>query len=395
MKKKVSVIGSTGSIGTNSLDVIERHSGKFEVAALAALKNWKLLAEQALKFKPSYVAIADSNYLPELEAALVGTGIKIKAGEDAVIDTASHRDADIIISAISGSDGLKPTFQAIKSGKVVALANKESLAMAGRLIMNAAKEHGTTILPIDSEHSAIFQALQAGKRNEVKRIILTASGGPFFNYEADKLESVTPAEAMKHPIWKMGSKISVDSATMANKGIEVMEAVFLFDIPCSEIDVVIHPQSIIHSMVEYIDGSVIAQMGFPDMRIPIQYALTWPEREIGNNSGYIFNGKTEMLFLQPKNDLFPALPLAYRAIKMGDYGTIAYNAADEAAVDAFIRSEIQFNEISLVIEEVLNHAKPAAINSIEDVLDYSSRIKNSAEMIIRKIHSQGHHRIAD
>jgi 1-deoxy-D-xylulose-5-phosphate reductoisomerase len=391
MKKKVAVIGSTGSIGTNSLDVIERHSGKFEVVSLAAMKNWELLAAQALKFKPQFVAIADSSCHAKLESALTGTGIKIGSGEEAAIQAASHPEADIIISAISGSDGLKPTFRAIQSGKVVALANKESLAMAGRLIMSTAQKHGTTILPVDSEHSAVFQALQSGKKCEVKRIILTASGGPFFNYEPLSLRSITPAEAMKHPVWNMGSKISVDSATMANKGIEVMEAVFLFDVPCDEIDVVIHPQSIIHSMVEYIDGSVIAQMGFPDMRIPIQYALTWPERDVGNNSGRIFNGKTEMHFLQPKNDLFPALPLAYRAIKMGDYGTIAYNAADETAVRAFLQGELRFDEISLVIQDALDHTKPVIINSIDEVIDYGDQIKTSTKLLIGEIHSQKRH----
>jgi 1-deoxy-D-xylulose-5-phosphate reductoisomerase len=346
------------------------------------MKNTTLLSEQAKKFKPRFVAIADPERFGDIESSLSGSGIRIGSGEDAVIEAATWSDADIIISAISGSSGLVPTFEAIKTGKVVALANKESLGMAGRLIMNTAREHQTTILPVDSEHSAIYQALQAGSITEIKRIILTASGGPFFNYPPERLHSITPAEALKHPVWEMGAKISVDSATMANKGIEVMEAVHLFNIPSNRIDVVIHPQSLIHSMVEYIDGSVIAQMGFPDMRVPIQYALTWPERSPGYNTRNMFSDKTEMQFFLPKDDVFPALPLAYKALGMGDYGTIAYVMSDEAAVGAFLREEISFDRISSIIREVLEQTEPVSINDIKDVILLSEKVKTIAEKII-------------
>jgi 1-deoxy-D-xylulose-5-phosphate reductoisomerase len=382
MKKRVAVIGSTGSIGTNSLDVIERFSDRFEVVSLAAMKNTALLTEQAKKFKPRFVAIADPERFGDIELSLSGSGIRIGSGDDAVIEAATWSDADIIISAISGSSGLVPTFEAVKTGKVVALANKESLGMAGSLIMNTAREHQATILPVDSEHSAIYQALQAGSITEIKRIILTASGGPFFNYPPERLHTITPAEALKHPVWEMGAKISVDSATMANKGIEVMEAVHLFNIPANRIDVVIHPQSLIHSMVEYIDGSVIAQMGFPDMRVPIQYALTWPERSPGYNTRNMFRDKTEMQFFLPKNDVFPALPLAYQALGMGDYGTIAYVVSDEAAVGAFLRKEISFDRISSVIREALEQTEPVSINDIKDVISLSEKVKIIAEKII-------------
>jgi 1-deoxy-D-xylulose-5-phosphate reductoisomerase len=382
MKKRVAVIGSTGSIGTNSLGIIERLSDKFEVVSLAAMKNTTLLAEQAKKFKPRFVAIADPGRFGDIKSSLSGSGIRIGCGEDAVIEATTWPDADIIISAISGSSGLVPTFEAIKTGKVVALANKESLGMAGSLIINTAREHQTTILPVDSEHSAIYQALQAGSMMEIKRIILTASGGPFFNYPAERLHSITPAEALKHPVWEMGAKISVDSATMANKGIEVMEAVHLFNIPCNKIDVVIHPQSLIHSMVEYIDGSVIAQMGFPDMRVPIQYALTWPERSPGYNTRSLFREKTDMQFFLPKDDIFPALPLAYKALSMGDYGTIVYIISDEIAVGAFLRGEITFDRISSIIREALDRTEPVSINDIKDVISLSEKVKIIAEKII-------------
>lgn len=385
MKKKVAVIGSTGSIGMSSLDVIERLSDRFEVVSLAAMKNCNRLGEQALRLKPRFVAISDPEHYDNLQSSLAGSNIKTGAGTDAVVEAATLPEADIIISAVSGSGGLLPTYEAVKTGKTVALANKESLGMAGNLIVNTAREFNTTILPIDSEHSAVFQALQAGKKEEVKRIILTASGGPFFNYPPDRLSAVTPAEAKKHPVWDMGAKISVDSATMVNKGIEVMEAVHLFDIPPDKIDVLIHPQSLIHSMVEYVDGSVIAQMGFPDMRVPIQYALTWPDRVNGGNSGGLFNGKTEMQFFQPKDDVFPALRLAYKALEMGDYGTITYNVADEAAVAAFLRGDITFDCISTVIREALGRVEPVAINKIDDVMLVSDKVRVLADKIVDEL----------
>lgn len=385
MKKKVAVLGSTGSIGINSLDVIERLGDRFEIVSLAAMKNSERLAQQALKFKPRFVAVADERHHKLLDLVLAGSGIDTGSGEKAVIRAAVDFGADIIISAVSGSGGLKPTYAAVQTGATVAIANKESLAMAGKLLMNAAREHGTTILPIDSEHSAVFQALQAGEKKAVKRIILTASGGPFFHYKADQLNSVTPKEAMKHPVWDMGAKVSIDSATMANKGIEVMEAAVLFDIPCEKIDVVVHPQSIVHSMVEYIDGSVIAQMGFPDMRVPIQYALTWPERYPGGNSnGILFNGETAMQFIQPKNDLFPALPLAYKAIKMGECGTIAYNAADEEAVEAFVKGKISFSNISEIIAYTLEQTEPVKIKSLDDILGFANKTKINTSAFIEK-----------
>ena len=381
--KKIAILGSTGSIGRSTLQVIERYPDRFQVVSLAAGKNIELLAEQIQRFRPKLAAVLDQQLAEDLVSRLQPDAqVEVLAGSEGYQQVASLAEADMVLSAMVGAAGLIPTLSAIRAGKDIALANKETLVMAGALVMAEVRRHQVRLLPVDSEHNAIFQALEGHRREELKRILLTASGGPFRNMPMEELESVTPAQALAHPNWTMGPKITIDSATLMNKGLEVIEAMWLFDVPVEKIDVHIHPQSIVHSMVEYIDGSVIAQMGIPDMRIPIAYALAYPERlELDLPPLDFFSVKT-LTFQEPDLRRFPCLDLAFAACKAGGTMPAVLNASNEVAVQAFLDNRIPFNGIPRTVNQVMQeHAlDPAA--ELEVLLEADSWARRRAEEII-------------
>ncbi len=362
----ISILGSTGSIGKQTLDIIRNNTDIFKVTALTANSNIELLYEQVREFKPKIVAVADESKYHELKGLLAGE-TPVLSGEKGVIEAATYEEADLVVSAIVGIAGLMPTFSAIAKGKKLALANKETMVTAGNLIMKEASKRNVKIIPVDSEHSAIFQCLEK-EDNEISKIILTASGGPFRGKTQEELTKVTIAEALNHPNWSMGKKITIDSATMMNKGLEVIEAKWLFDVPGETIEVCIHPESIIHSMVEYIDGSVIAQLGLPDMRLPIQYAMTYPQRIKTNYDKLKLSKINKLSFYEPDLNNFPCLRLAYDALKLGDSACIALNGANEIAVKSFLQGQIRFIDIYKLIYLVLEKHNIITIKSIEDVL---------------------------
>ena len=380
--KKLAILGSTGSIGVSTLDIIERFRERYEVVALAAGGNIRRLKDQILKFQPKMVSVLNEDLSGRLKEELGPTDTEILHGPEGAKRVASVSEADMVVSAIVGAEGLIPTLSAIKAGKDIALANKETLVMAGKIVMEQANANGTTILPVDSEHSAIFQSLQGHQKDDVQRIILTASGGAFLKFSYEELETVTVQEALNHPNWQMGKKVTIDSASMMNKGLEVIEARWLFNVPPERIDVHIHPQSIIHSMVEYIDGSVIAQMGLPDMRVPISYALAYPERLKTGLSSLNFLDVGKLTFEMPDEKKFPALKLAYRAIKDGETMPAVLNAANEIAVDAFLQNRIPFTKIPTIIEETMNCHKAKVMNTVEDVLEADHWARNRASELI-------------
>ena len=354
MTRSITILGSTGSIGLNTLDLIERaEPGDFEVIGLSANRNIDLLAEQAIQFEAKHVAIADATLEIELSAKLSGRDIEILSGVDGLVDLAK-RSADITMAAIVGAAGLEPTLAAVGQGNTIALANKECLVCAGETFMDAIRRHGATLLPVDSEHNAIFQVLDTDCPEGVRKLILTASGGPFRETSMEALKQVSREDALAHPVWSMGSKISIDSATLMNKGLELIEATWLFNQPSSEIDVIVHPQSIIHSMVEYFDGSVLAQMGSPDMRTPIAYALAWPDRMATPVEPLNFARIEQMTFFEPDLQRFPALHLAREALEAGGQAACVLNAANEVAVEAFLQGRISFLDIAKTCEQVLD-----------------------------------------
>lgn len=354
--KRIAILGSTGSIGAQALEVVRQHPGRFRVTLLTALGNCDLLAKQAAEFRPDTVVIGNKDCFRSLSTSLAGEPVRVFAGSDALADAAANAEADLVVSAMVGYAGLLPTLHAIRAGRHIALANKETLVVAGDLVMREAREHGVNILPVDSEHSAIFQCLEGEDRNAVEKIILTASGGPFRGWTRDRLKTVTPAEALRHPRWKMGNKITIDSATLMNKGLEVIEARWLFDLPPEKIDVVVHPESVIHSMVQFIDGSVKAQMGLPDMRLPILYAFSHPERMASALPRFSFAHPAQMTFEPPDTGLFRTLPLAYDALRAGGNMPCVLNAANEAAVGAFLDERIAFDQIPDVIEHCMAYS---------------------------------------
>ncbi|MFD2613040.1 1-deoxy-D-xylulose-5-phosphate reductoisomerase [Paenibacillus gansuensis] len=353
MKKKVSILGSTGSIGTQSLDVISRYPELYTVEALSAGSNIELLAEQARVHRPKKVSVATKELADRIRGELP-PGIELSFGEQGLIEIAAHNDADFVITALVGSQGLKPTLAAIDAGKQIGLANKETLVSAGHLVTALAKQRGVSLLPIDSEHSAIFQCLNGEPRAAVRKITLTASGGSFRDRSREELAGVTVEDALKHPNWSMGAKITIDSATMVNKGLEVMEAHWLFDLSYNQIEVLIHPESIIHSYVEFNDHSIIAQMGNPDMRVPIQYALTYPDRIASPTEPLNLARLGTLHFREMDYDRFPLLRMAFEAGRAGGSAPTVYNAANEAAVARFLRGGIPFLAIEAIIEEVLS-----------------------------------------
>ncbi len=350
-KKQIAVLGSTGSIGTNTLEVVRVNQDKFQIVTLAAGNNIELLIKQIREFSPEFVSVkneADLKYLNELFPEL-----KKSFGPGGAESAATYESADIVVSAIVGAAGFLPTLAAIRAGKDIALANKESMVLCGKLIMDEVESHGVRLIPVDSEHSAVFQSLEGHRKEDVKRIILTASGGPFLKSTMEELQCVTPKEALNHPTWDMGRRITIDSATLMNKGLEVIEACWLFDIPPEKVSVCIHPQSIVHSMVEYVDGSIIAQMGSSDMKGPIAYALSYPERVESGVSPCSLAGKT-LEFMEPDTERFPALSLAYRAIRFGGLAPCVLNAADEVGVEMFLESMIKFTDIPKLVSSVLD-----------------------------------------
>jgi 1-deoxy-D-xylulose-5-phosphate reductoisomerase len=368
VKRSISILGATGSIGKSALDLIERSPDRFEIEAVTAATNAEALAAIARRTSAKLAVIADEGRLRDLQELLVGSNCRAAAGEAALIDAAAG-DSELVIAAIVGCAGLRPVMAAVEAGKTVALANKEALVTAGALMTGAAAESGATILPVDSEHNAIFQCLAGNREQDVSRIILTASGGPFRTASTEAIAAATPQQACAHPNWSMGAKISVDSATLMNKGLELIEAHYLFGLPSSRIDILIHPQSVVHSLVEFVDGSVLAQLGAPDMRVPIAYALAWPER-IETPAERLNLAKIGKLdFETPDLTRFPALHLARSALEKGGAAPIVLNAANEVAVARFLAGAIRFNEITRLVGWALDDARGSAPQSIEEVLE--------------------------
>lgn len=368
-KRKIAILGSTGSIGTQTLDVIRQHPDLFEVVLISARNNVSLLVEQAREFDADNVVICNEEKYPELKKALEDTDSKVWEGVDSLCSLVRADNVDIVVGAMVGFSGLKPTIAALEAGKIVALANKETLVAAGSIVTGTMRKHNALILPVDSEHSAIFQCLLAAQGNEIERIHLTASGGPFRTWSKDNMASATAAQALKHPNWNMGAKVTIDSATMMNKGFEVIEAKWLFDIEPQRINVVIQPESIIHSMVEFTDGAVIAQLGCPDMREPIGFALSFPARVTVGNRKLNFAELGSITFSEPDPDKFPCLRLAYEAIERGGNAPCALNAANEIAVAKFLRNEIGYFDIARINEKCLEHLDFIADPCLEDIFE--------------------------
>jgi 1-deoxy-D-xylulose-5-phosphate reductoisomerase len=365
--RKIAILGATGSIGTSTLDLVERDPERFEVVAVTAATNVEALADIARRTNARLAVISDERLLPELRERLAGTACEASAGEGALVEAALS--AELVVAAIVGCAGLTPVMAAVEAGRTIALANKEALVTAGELMTGAAARSGATILPVDSEHNAIFQCLAGSNKVSVSRIILTASGGPFRTASAQTMRDASPAEAVAHPNWSMGAKISVDSATMMNKGLELIEAYHLFGVPSERIDIVIHPQSVVHSLVEFADGSVLAQLGSPDMRIPIAYALAWPERMATPAQRLDLAAIARLDFEAPDLERFPALKLARDALEAGGAAPIVLNAANEAAVARFLAGSIGFTDIARLVRGALEDSKHAPPRSIEEVFE--------------------------
>ena len=381
-KQNVAILGSTGSIGTQTLDVIDRHSELFEVYALTAHSNIDLLVEQAKRYRPEVVAIADERHYKTLREALDGLPVKVFAGADSICQIAAMSPIDTVVTAMVGYSGLLPTVRAIEAGKKIALANKETLVVAGELVTDLALRNRVDIIPIDSEHSAIFQCLVGENENSVEKLILTASGGAFRDTPKDDLRLATAADALRHPTWKMGAKITIDSATMMNKGFEVIEARWLFDIPTDKIEVIIHPQSIVHSMVQFCDGSIKAQLGQPDMRHPIQYALTFPDRLNAQVERANLADIHQLTFEKPDYEKFRNLRLAYDALRRGGNIPCILNAANEIAVDAFLKGKIGFFAMSDIIEQTISETAFISSPTLDDYIatDREARARTSAKI---------------
>jgi len=386
--KRLSILGSTGSIGTNTLNIVKKFPEKFQIVGLATGEKVDVLKEQILQFKPKVASLKKEKDAERLKKELQGMDIRIVHGEEGLNEVASLEDVDLVVSALVGAVGLVPTLKAIEKGHDIALANKEALVMAGQLVMKKAEQKGIKILPIDSEHSGLFQSLMGHKKGFVRRIILTASGGPFLHLPAESFPHVTPEQALAHPNWKMGPKVTIDSATLMNKGLEVVEARWLFDISPDKIEILIHPQSIVHALVEYVDGSIIAQMAIPDMCIPISYALSFPERlEMDRAYQLNLSSLRNLTFIEPDRKKFPAINLAYMALEKGGTLPAVMNAANEIAVKGFLESKILFDQIPILIKKAMENHKVQPIRGVEDVLeaDKWARIKTQEE--IQRLHS--------
>ncbi len=369
MKKKLTILGSTGSIGTNTIKVIKANDNLLTVKYLTAGSNSEKLIEQALELHPKAVAIADDTKYKKVKTALAGKNIEVLAGREGILDIAAREDTDLVLNSIVGAPGLEPTYKALLAGKNIALSNKESLVMAGAIIMNLAAEKGVKILPVDSEHSAIFQCLQGEDKKSLNKLLLTGSGGPFRTRDPKTFDRIKPADALRHPTWNMGRKITIDSSTMMNKGLEVIEAKWLFDVTPEQIEVVVHPQSIVHSMVEFVDGSIIAQLGLPDMKLPIQYAIFYPGRKNVRWENTNFAKIRQMTFEAPDFQKFPCLQLAYDALRRGGTAPAVLNVANEEAVYAFLDGKIKYTEIATLIEKALSKIKVTDHPNIHQILE--------------------------
>ena len=378
--RSITILGSTGSIGCSTLDLIKFAPKRFEVVALTGNENVNLLIKQAIAFKPKLAVIGNEQLFNELKEGLSGTKIMVAAGKAALVE-AAEMGSEIVVAGIVGIAGLLPTIAAVKRGAIIALANKECLVCSGKLFLNEVNKSGATLLPIDSEHNAIFQVFDFNNSSSVDRLTLTASGGPFIRSSREELLKVTPSQAVKHPNWDMGAKISVDSATMMNKGLELIEAYYLFPVEKNQIDILIHPQSVIHSMVSYNDGSVLAQMGTPDMRIPISYALAWPDRLKTPAERLDLSEIGELNFQKPNSKRFPALALARDALKMGGAMPTVLNAANEVAVDCFLNKKIGFLDIMRVIEEVLDETSNSTLHQLSEISSCDYTIRKRAQEI--------------
>lgn len=383
--KKLAILGSTGSIGTQTLDIVREHPDKFKVTALTCGKNVKLLADQIREFSPSAVCVSDPDDAETLRESF--PDIEVVSGRDGLVYVAGHAEYDIIENSLVGMAGLEPTYHAIMSGRTIALANKETLVAGGALIMGEAAKKGVDILPVDSEHSAVFQSLEGYDRAQLKRIILTASGGPFRGKTKAELDSVTLEQALNHPRWKMGSKITIDSSTLMNKGFEVIEARWLFDTPASKIDVLVHPESIIHSMVEYEDRAVMAQLGLPDMRIPISLALNYPKRLPNSMPSLDLADMGRLTFEKPDMETFPCLKLAYDALEVGDTYCTALNAANEVCVAAFLSGKIRYRDISDTLARIMDMHRPSAEADLEEILRIDGYVRKQTSDLLAGLRS--------
>lgn len=384
-KRRIAILGSTGSIGRQALDVVRQHKDLFEVELLTANNSSALLVEQAMEFRPGSVVICNEAKYQEVADALQPNDIKVFTGMDSVCSLVGAEDIDIVLTALVGFSGLRPTISAIKAGKIIALANKETLVAGGSVVMDLARKYNSPILPVDSEHSAIFQCLLGATGNPISRIHLTASGGPFRTWDRDRIAAATKNEALKHPQWTMGAKITIDSATMMNKGFEMIEARWLFDTAPDKINIVVHPQSIIHSMVEFADGAVIAQLGNPDMREPIQFALSFPERLTLNNKKLDFASLQGLTFEEPDMEKFPCLSLAFEAIRKGGNVPCAMNAANEAAVAAFLKDGIRFYDIPEIISACMAGVDFVEKPTVDDLLSTNAEVYRAAAEMCAKL----------
>lgn len=384
-KRRIAILGSTGSIGRQALDVVRQHKDLFEVELLTANNSSALLIEQAMEFRPGSVVICNEAKYQEVADALQPNDIKVFTGMDSVCSLVEAEDIDIVLTALVGFSGLRPTISAIKAGKIIALANKETLVAGGSVVMDLARKYNSPILPVDSEHSAIFQCLLGATGNPISRIHLTASGGPFRTWDRDRIAAATKNEALKHPQWTMGAKITIDSATMMNKGFEMIEAKWLFDTAPDKINIVVHPQSIIHSMVEFADGAVIAQLGNPDMREPIQFALSFPERLTLNNKKLDFASLQGLTFEEPDMEKFPCLSLAFEAIRKGGNVPCAMNAANEAAVAAFLKDGIRFYDIPEIISACMAGVDFVEKPTVDDLLSTNAEVYRVAAEMCAKL----------
>jgi len=379
--RTVTILGSTGSVGCSTIDLLQRNPDGFVVEAITARRNVELLVQQAKQLQPRFVAVSEDVHYKALKDGLSGTGIEVAAGAEAVV-AAARRPADFVMAAIVGAAGLEPTLAAVNRGAMVGLANKECLVCAGSFMVAEIKRNGAVLLPVDSEHNAIFQVFDFDRREAIDKLVLTASGGPFRTFELEEMRAVTPAQAVAHPNWDMGAKISVDSATMMNKGLEVIEAHYLFDIPEDRIEILVHPQSVIHSMVAYVDGSVLAQLGTPDMRTPIAYALAWPARMKSPQDRLDLAAMKQLTFEAPDSVRFPALRLAREALKNGGSAPTVLNAANEIVVEGFLSERVGFLEIAAIVEETINAFAHCALNSIDDVRSCDGAAREIAAEIL-------------
>jgi 1-deoxy-D-xylulose-5-phosphate reductoisomerase len=381
VKRRISILGATGSIGASTLDLVEAAPDRFAVAALTAFSNVEALADAARRTRAKLAVVGDESRYPELKDKLQGSGCEVAAGEDALVHAATF-DADLLMAAIVGCAGLRPVMAAVESGRTIGLANKEALVTAGALMTDAARRSGATLLPVDSEHNAIFQCLAGDEARDVRRLLLTASGGPFRTWSADRIAAATPEQAVAHPNWSMGAKISVDSATLMNKGLELIEAHHFFGVAPDALDVVVHPQSAIHSLVEYIDGSMLAQLGPADMRVPIAHVLAWPERMATNVPPLDLAALGRLDFEEPDYRRFPALKLARDALKAGGAAPIVLNAANEVAVELFLAKHIGFNDISTMVEQALERFSTAAAPDLDAVMNLDRAARATARSSI-------------